>query len=59
MSLRERIANQPQEADVVTLRREAGLGYSAYQALKLGIHQKLLDRADLSAMESLAQDRLK
>ena len=59
MSLRERIANQPQEADVVMLRREAGLGYSAYQALKLGIHQKLLDRADLSAMESLAQDRLK
>jgi pilus assembly protein CpaF len=59
MSLRERLANQPQDADVVMLRREAGLGYSAYQALKLDIHQKLLDRADLSAMESLAQDRLK
>jgi pilus assembly protein CpaF len=59
MSLRDRLATQSQGAGVVVLRREAGLDYSAYQALKLGIHQKLLDRVDLSAMESLAEDRLK
>jgi pilus assembly protein CpaF len=41
------------------LRPEAAIGHSAYQALKVGIHQKLLDRVDLAAMESLTEDRLK
>ena len=58
MSLRERLANQG--PGVVMLRPEAGIGHSAgYQALKVGIHQKLLDRVDLAAMESLTEDRLK
>ena len=58
MSLRERLANQG--PGVVMLRPEAGIGHSpGYQALKVGIHQKLLDRVDLAAMESLTEDRLK
>jgi pilus assembly protein CpaF len=59
MSLRERLANQSPGAGVVMLRPEAGIGYAAYQALKVGVHQKLLDRVDLAAMESLTEDRLK
>jgi pilus assembly protein CpaF len=59
MSLRERLASQAQGAGVVVLRPEAGLGYSAYQALKVSIHQKLLDRVDLSAMETLSEERLR
>ena len=60
MSLRERLANQGPGAGVVMLRPEAGIGHSpGYQALKVGIHQKLLDRVDLAAMESLTEDRLK
>ena len=60
MSLRERLANQAPGAGVVMLRPEAGIGHSpGYQALKVGIHQKLLDRVDLAAMESLTEDRLK
>ena len=59
MSLRERLANQSHGAGVVMLRPEAGIGHSDYQALKVGIHQKLLDRVDLAAMESLTEDRLK
>src|SRR5688572_27308411 len=59
MSLRERLANQAPGAGVVMLRPETGIGHSAYQALKVGIHQKLLDRVDLAAMESLTGDRLK
>ncbi len=43
----------------MVLRPEAGLGYSAYQALKVSIHQKLLDRVDLSAMETLSEERLR
>ena len=59
MSLRERLANQS-GAGVVMLRPEAGISNAAaYQALKVGIHQKLLDRVDLAAMESLTEDRLK
>jgi pilus assembly protein CpaF len=56
MSLRERLANQ---AGVVMLRPEAGLGNSAYQGLKVSIHQKLLDRVDLAVMESLTDERLR
>jgi pilus assembly protein CpaF len=41
------------------LRPEAAIGYAAYQALKVAVHQKLLDRVDLAAMESLTEDRLK
>jgi pilus assembly protein CpaF len=58
MSLRERLASQSNSQSVVMLRPESGLGYSAYQELKLDIHQKLLDRVDLSAMESLTPERL-
>ena len=57
MSLRERLANQA--AGVVMLRPEAGIGHSAYQELKVAIHQKLLDRVDLSVMESLTEERLR
>jgi pilus assembly protein CpaF len=57
MSLRERLANQT--AGVVMLRPEAGIGHSAYQELKLAIHQKLLDRVDLAVMESLTEERLR
>jgi pilus assembly protein CpaF len=59
MSLRERLASQYQGAGVVMLRPEVGIGHSAYQVLKVGIHQKLLDRVDLAAMETLTEDRLK
>ena len=45
MSLRERLANPT--AGVFMLRPEAGIGQSAYQELKVSIHQKLLDRVDL------------
>jgi pilus assembly protein CpaF len=57
MSLRERLANQT--AGVVMLRPEAGIGHSAYQELKVTIHQKLLDRVDLAVMESLTEERLR
>ena len=57
MSLRERLANQT--AGVVMLRPEAGIGHSAYQGLKVAIHQKLLDRVDLAVMESLTEERLR
>src|SRR5512134_384014 len=57
MSLRERLANQT--AGVVMLRPEPGIGHSAYQELKVAIHQKLLDRVDLAVMESLTPERLK
>jgi pilus assembly protein CpaF len=57
MSLRERLANQT--AGVVMLRPEAGMGHSAYQELKVAIHQKLLDRVDLAVMESLTEERLR
>ena len=57
MSLREMLANST--AGVVLLRPEAGMAHSAYQQLKVSIHQKLLDRVDLAAMESLTQERLR
>jgi pilus assembly protein CpaF len=57
MSLRERLANQT--TAVVMLRPEAGIGHSAYQELKVAIHQKLLDRVDLAVMESLTEQRLR
>jgi pilus assembly protein CpaF len=41
------------------LRPEAGIGHSAYQELKVAIHQKLLDRVDLAVMESLTEERLR
>lgn len=59
MSLRERLASQPHASGVVMLRPETRIGFSAYQELKVGIHQKLLDRVDLSLMESLSEERLK
>jgi pilus assembly protein CpaF len=57
MSLREMLANST--AGVVMLRPEAGMGHSAYQQLKVSTHQKLLDRVDLAAMESLTEERLR
>ncbi|HZM35975.1 MAG TPA: CpaF family protein [Burkholderiales bacterium] len=57
MSLRERLANQA--TGVIVLRPEAGIGHSAYQELKVAIHQKLLDRVDLAVMESLTEERLR
>lgn len=59
MSLRERLATQSHPSGMAVLRPETGIGHSAYQELKLGIHQKLLDRVDLSVMESLTEERLK
>jgi len=57
MSLRERLANQT--AGVVLLRPETALEHSAYQQLKVSVHQKLLDRVDLGVMESLSDERLR
>ena len=60
MSLRERLqAHQANAQGVVVLRPEPGLGHTAYQELKVRIHQRLLDRVDLSVMESLTPERLK
>src|SRR5262245_63153683 len=60
MSLRERLqARQPDTQSVIALRPESGIGHGAYQELKVRIHQKLLDRVDLSVMESLSPERLK
>jgi pilus assembly protein CpaF len=59
MSLRERLARQTDASSVLVLKPETAIGYSAYQQLKTGIHQKLLDRVDLSVMESLTEERLK
>lgn len=60
MSLRERLeAHQANAQGVVVLRPESGIAHSAYQELKFRIHQKLLDRVDLSVMESLTPERLK
>lgn len=58
MSLREKLASPPDPHSVVILRAQGGLSNPAYQGLKVGIHQKLLDRVDLSVMESLPQERL-
>src|SRR5262245_11339861 len=60
MSLRERLhARETQSGTVVALRSEPGIGQSAYQELKVKIHQKLLDRVDLVVMESLTSERLR
>ncbi len=59
MSLRERLASQAHPSDLAALKPESRIGSSAYQALKVNIHQKLLDRVDLSLMESLSEERLK
>ena len=59
MSLREKLASQAHPSGVTLLRPEGRIGSSAYQELKVDIHQKLLDRVDLSAMESLTEERLK
>jgi pilus assembly protein CpaF len=57
MSLRERLATPT--TGVVMLRPEGGIGHAAYQQLKVSIHQKLLDRVDLTVMESLTAERLR
>jgi pilus assembly protein CpaF len=60
MSLRERLqAHQASAQGVVALRPEPGISHTAYQELKVRIHQRLLDRVDLSVMESLSPERLK
>src|SRR5262245_9464161 len=60
MSLREKLqAHQASTAGVVMLRPDAGIGQNVHQELKVRIHQKLLDRVDLSVMESLTAERLK
>jgi pilus assembly protein CpaF len=60
MSLRERLqAHQAGPRGVVVLRPEPGIGHTAYQELKVRIHQRLLDRADLAVMESLPAERLR
>jgi pilus assembly protein CpaF len=58
MSLRERLAVEA-PAGAALARPEARIGASAYQDLKIDIHQKLLDRVDLSVMEKLTEDRLR
>ncbi|HEX5362825.1 MAG TPA: CpaF family protein [Gallionella sp.] len=60
MSLRDRLENIKHDGTqmpVVTPQVTAAENRS-YQELKSRIHQKLLDRVDLSVMESLSQDRL-
>jgi pilus assembly protein CpaF len=53
------LASQAHPSDLAALKPESRIGSSAYQALKVNIHQKLLDRVDLSLMESLSEERLK
>ncbi len=60
MSLRDKLqVNQGSAGMVIPLRADAGLNASAFQDLKVRVHQKLLDRADLTVMESLAPGRLR
>jgi pilus assembly protein CpaF len=60
MSLRDRLQVAATGAEsMVALAHTAGLNQEAYQGLKVRIHQKLLDRVDLSVMESLSPERLR
>jgi len=60
MSLRERLEAAPSNfANLADLADEAGLSGRGYQATKARIHQTLLGRLDLEAMDSLSPERLR
>lgn len=56
MSLRDQFLQDGSQASTIPGKSTA---QPEYQSLKLRIHQKLLERADLSAMESMSSDRLR
>ncbi len=60
MSLRERLGAAPSGfAPMTETAEEAAQGTRAYHSIKVQIHQLLLQRIDLEAMESLSPERLK
>ena len=59
MSLRQRLESVSTEIGLRPQAAPDSSSRSAYQALKLRIHQLLLSRIDLEAMENLAPDRLR
>ena len=60
MTLRDRLENIKQDVAQVPVKTPQAIlaASSPYQELKSRIHHKLLDRVDLSVMESLSPDRL-
>jgi pilus assembly protein CpaF len=61
MSLRDRLQSSAVNTDNVSAfrQKQGALDHIAHQALKVRIHQKLLDRVDLAVMESLSPERLR
>jgi len=59
MSLRDKLQTAGSETVQVLPQRASSLDNNAHHALKKTIHQKLLDRVDLSVMESMAPERLR
>ncbi|HET7061328.1 MAG TPA: CpaF family protein [Nitrosospira sp.] len=58
MSIRERLQSVKQTATEQITRFSAAVDIPAFEELKALIHQKLLDRMDLTIMESLPPERL-
>jgi pilus assembly protein CpaF len=61
MSLRDRLSNMDVTATVVgTLaKRPVGVSQRSFQELKMKMHQLILDRINLAAMESLPEEQVK
>ncbi len=59
MSLRDQFEQNGQNGSVVASAPASRHADPAYQKLKAQIHHKLLERADLGAMESMAPERLR
>jgi pilus assembly protein CpaF len=61
MSLRDRLQSSTVNTENVSAfrQKQGALDHIAHQALKVRIHQKLLDRVDLAVMESLSPERLR
>jgi pilus assembly protein CpaF len=61
MSLRDRLQSSAVNTENVSAfrQKQGALDHIAHQALKVRIHQKLLDRVDLAVMESLSPERLR
>lgn len=59
MSLRDRLDNIKNDATTPVVAQPLFVQNKSYQELKSRIHRHLLDRVDLSKMESMAPDRLR
>jgi pilus assembly protein CpaF len=61
MSLRDRLESLQSPPDTLhaIVKSATTVGYETYHDLKARIHQKLLERVDLTVMESLTPERLK